>query len=81
MSSTCEYLDLKKLIHFCNEHKLPMEFNGKNLMRGRTDLSKLDMLLSEADQIYVNSDAHCLYELETARKFAFDYMKDKGYAQ
>lgn len=49
-------------------------------MRGKTDLEKLKILLGEANEIYVNSDAHTLYELETARNTAFAYLKDNGYS-
>lgn len=74
------HLDIKTLVRFCNEQHIPLEFNGKNLMRGKTDLEKLKILLGEANEIYVNSDAHTLYELETARNTAFAYLKDNGYS-
>lgn len=79
MKSTSEHLDIRKLVQFCNEHKIAVEFNGKNLLRGRTDTDKLKIMLDEADQIYVNSDAHSLFELENGRKAAFTYLRENGY--
>ena len=75
-----EHLDIQKLVTFCNENKIPLELNGKNLLHGRTDIEKLKIMLNKANEIYVNSDAHTLYELYEARKFAFDWLKENGYS-
>jgi len=48
-------------------------------MRNRTDVDKLKIMLGEANEIYVNSDAHTLYELTEARNFAFNFLKENGY--
>lgn len=81
MKPLAEHLDIKRLTQFCNEHHIPMELNGKNLMYGRTDIEKLKIMLAEVNEIYVNSDAHTLYELYEARKFAFNYLRENWYTE
>jgi DNA polymerase (family 10) len=74
-----EYCDIEKLVEVANKYNVPLECNAKDLMRWRTDLKKLDYLLKNANQIYLNSDAHTLHELKYARPFAIEYLKRNGY--
>jgi len=39
----------------------------------------LQVLLKKADRIYVNSDAHTLHELKTARNVGFAYLRKNGF--
>jgi len=74
-----EYYDIEKLVDTANEYNIPLECNAKNIVRWKTNLEKLDYLLRNANQIYLNSDAHTLHELKNARPFAIKYLKEKGY--
>jgi histidinol phosphatase-like PHP family hydrolase len=76
---TSEYLDIEKLVKVCNEYNLPLEFNWKNFCAWKTDLEKLDYLLNNANNIYINSDAHNLYNIKTSKKEAIEYLKEKKY--
>lgn len=72
-------LDMKKLIAAANEYGVAMEFNCANLMNKRTNLKHLHLMLQGADRIYVNSDAHTLWEFETLRDKGFQFLKEQSY--
>jgi DNA polymerase (family 10) len=74
------FLDMEELVKVANHYGIPLELNGSCLSRGFSDLAKLETMLERADRIYVNSDAHTLNQLRDARKFAFDYLRQKGIA-
>jgi len=74
-----QYYDIEKLVEVANEYNIPLEFNAKNFVRWKTDLEKLDYLLKNTNQIYLNSDAHTLYELKTVRKKAIQFLYDEWY--
>jgi len=74
-----EYYDIEKLVEVANKYDIPLEFNAKNFVRGKTNLKKLDYLLKNTNKIYINSDAHTLYELKTVRKKAIDFLYENGY--
>jgi len=74
-----KYLDIEKLIKACNDYNVAMEFNASDLIRENTDINKLHIMLSKANHIYINSDAHSLYELKHHRKLAFDFLKKHWY--
>jgi len=74
-----EYYDIEKLVAVANEYNVPLEYNAKNIFRDRTNLEKLDYLLKNTNQIYLNSDAHTLHELKDARPFAIKYLKKNWY--
>ncbi|MCT4616981.1 MAG: PHP domain-containing protein [Candidatus Gracilibacteria bacterium] len=74
-----QYYDIKQIVEVANNYNIPLEFNAKNIHRGKTDLEKLDYMLRNADEIYINSDAHTLYDLKESRKFAIKYLKENNY--
>jgi hypothetical protein len=59
-----------------NKYKIPLEFNAKNLHRGKTNIEKLHYLLQNTDRLYLNSDAHSLWELKEVRPFAKSFLKE-----
>lgn len=73
-----EHIDVVKITDIANKYNIPLELNGLNLVRGRTDLSKLDIMLKNAKYVMVNSDAHSLAELKNVKE-AYRYLKDKGH--
>jgi histidinol phosphatase-like PHP family hydrolase len=70
------YIDIMELVKVCNKYEIPMEFNCANFVNERTNLANLKAMLENANQIYVNSDAHTLYELKTARASGFQYLNE-----
>lgn len=74
-----DYLDMKILVKAANNYNIPFEFNCANFVNGETDLKKLNIMLQEANRIYVNSDAHTLYELKELRKIGFAYLKENNF--
>jgi histidinol phosphatase-like PHP family hydrolase len=72
-------VDIVAVTELCNKYEIPMEVNGANLFTNRTNLIKLHQMLERVNQIYVNSDSHTLFELKTARNFAFSYLKENGF--
>ncbi len=75
---TAEFVDVKRVVEVANKYHIPLEFNAGYLSRGWTNLEKLEILLTTADEVYINSDAHLLCELEN-RQAAFDYLKEKWF--
>ena len=73
---TAEYIDIKKVVEAANTYHIPLEFNSWYFSRGETNLEKLDIMLSLADQIYVNTDAHMLNEL-MSKEEAFNFLKEQ----
>jgi hypothetical protein len=42
-------------------------------------MQKLDYLLKNANEIYINSDWHTLYEIKEHRKKAIAFLRENGY--
>lgn len=74
-----KYYNIEELVKIANEYNIALEFNAKNFVRWRTNLDKLDYLLKNANKIYLNSDAHSLYELKTVRAKAIEYLYKNNY--
>lgn len=74
-----EHINIEKIVKIANKYNIPLEFNWKNFVNWQTDLEKLDYLLNNANHIYINSDAHTLYEFREARKKAIEYLYEKKY--
>lgn len=78
-ASTAEYLDVEEIAKVLNQYQIPIEINCSYLIMGRTNLEKLDKLLSLIEAwVYVNSDMHTLNDFHN-RQLGFDYLKDKGF--
>lgn len=74
-----KYLDMDAVIATANERHIPMEFSYRYLATGQINLRNQQRMLENAERVYVNSDAHTLYELKTARELGFNYLSDNGY--
>jgi histidinol phosphatase-like PHP family hydrolase len=72
-------IDMIKLVEVCNEYNIALELNGKSLLRWDCDISKLEYMLKNANNIYVNSDWHSLYEMVKNREAAWNYLRENGY--
>jgi hypothetical protein len=45
----------------------------------RTNIKNLQRMLEKCNQIFINSDAHTLYEIKTLRKNGFQFLKENGF--
>ncbi|MCX6168153.1 MAG: hypothetical protein NTX65_02350 [Ignavibacteriales bacterium] len=74
-----EYIDIDAIIELCNKYEKPMEFNCANFVNKRTNIKNLHKMLRNCNQVYVNSDAHTLYELKELRKIGLQYLKENSF--
>ncbi|MFA7228875.1 MAG: hypothetical protein WC061_07565, partial [Melioribacteraceae bacterium] len=74
-----DYIDIDAIIDLCNSHKVPMEFNCANYVNKRTNLNNLYKMLKRCEQIYVNSDAHTLAEIQGLRKAGMLFLAENNY--
>lgn len=72
-------IDIEKLVSVANEYKIPLEFNATYFVEWKTHMEKLDYLLKNANEVYVNSDWHTLYEIKENRKKAIEFLRENGY--
>lgn len=69
------WVDIDSVVRRANECGVAVEVNGANLANGKTNLANLRRLLAVADRVYVNSDAHTLHELASARERALRFVQ------
>lgn len=79
ISNFWEVVDIVELINLANSYWIPLEINGKYLRNWTDKLDKLHILLKNADKMYINSDAHTLYDLKENRKYAINFLKENNY--
>jgi len=74
-------IDITKVVACANKYKIPLEFNCRYLTSGKhmADSEAMKLMLYKADQIYVNSDAHTLWEFRELRKQGFKFLKENGF--
>lgn len=71
-----KHYDIKELVKVANEFNIPLEFNTKSLTSWYENMKKLDYLLKNANQIYINSDSHTLADLRDNRKAWLEFLKN-----
>lgn len=74
-----EFIDISAITELCNHHNIPMELNCANLVNKRTNMKNLQRMLEKCNQIFINSDAHTLYEIKTLRAIGFKYLIENGF--
>ena len=77
-----DYLNTKAIIEIvlaANEADIPLELNCANLVNGKTCENNLKTMLSCCKSLYVNSDAHTLFEFINVRNEGFKYLKFNNY--
>ncbi len=74
-----DYIDIIAITELCNNYEIPMELNCANLVNKRTNLKNLQRMLERCNQIFINSDAHTLYEIKTLRATGFQFLKENGF--
>ena len=75
-NGTSEYLDIEAVAKVLNQYNIPIEINCFYLHEKKTNLEKLDKLLSLIKAwVYVNSDMHALNDF-SFRQEGFDYANN-----
>ncbi|MBI2103297.1 PHP domain-containing protein [Candidatus Woesearchaeota archaeon] len=74
-----QHLDIVAVTELANQLGVAMEFNCANLVNEKTDKKQEDKMLTRAERVYVNSDAHTLHELKTARAEGFAFLREYWY--
>ncbi|MBN2459120.1 hypothetical protein JXB28_02455 [Candidatus Woesearchaeota archaeon] len=76
-------IDIARIVDCANKYNVPFELNCRYITSGKhkADMDALKLMLSKADAIYVNSDAHTLWELRELRKKGFEFLKENGYVK
>jgi len=70
-------VDMVRLCHVARDYGIPLEINGKDFSNGNMDYKALDIMLRNADQVMVNSDAHSVYHLRYAKRVAYDFLRTR----
>lgn len=77
---TSQYLDVEAVAEVLNKYNIPIEINCSCLQFNRTDLDKLNKILSLIKAwVYVNSDMHSFNDF-SFRQAGFDYLKLQWYS-
>jgi histidinol phosphatase-like PHP family hydrolase len=66
--------DIIEIVHAANSANISLELDCANLINNKTCEANLKAMLSSCETLYVNSDAHTLYELSSARGEGFNYL-------
>ncbi|MBN1792473.1 PHP domain-containing protein [Candidatus Woesearchaeota archaeon] len=75
----CQDIDessANKVILEANKHKIPLELNARYFLKNP---EKWRVLLDNADQVIINSDAHFLYDIQMKQKDARAQLRKMGY--
>ena len=76
-----KHMNIKKVADCCNAYNLPIEFNCANFVNWTTDMKACHTFLRHIDTVYINSDAHTLYELSTLRKKWINRLIENWYLE
>lgn len=71
--------DVLEIVAAANEADIALELNGSNLVNHRTEPKSLKVMLDTCKRLYINSDAHTLFDLAHNRRAGFAYLESHGY--
>ncbi|MCD4718510.1 MAG: PHP domain-containing protein [Desulfobacula sp.] len=71
--------DIIEIVSAANETGISLELNCANLVNNKTYENNLRAMLSCCKSLYINSDAHTLYEFINVRNEGFKYLKCNNY--
>ena len=70
-----EFLEIEAIVELANKYWIALEFNHWTFKKHAIK-EKLDYVLKNAKNIYVNSDAHTLWSMKAKRQDCYDYLKE-----
>jgi len=73
------YVEIEPVIAVAIASGVAFELNCANLVYGKTNTNKLRNVLAAAETLYINSDAHTLYELQHLRSAGMRFLHENGY--
>ncbi|MDR0369155.1 MAG: hypothetical protein LBH96_01055 [Candidatus Peribacteria bacterium] len=73
-----EYINIKEVVELANHYHIPLEFNNGTFAKNNDIRENVIYMLENAEQIYVNSDAHSLSSMRKLRKECFDFLEEIG---
>ncbi len=71
-----EYIEIEPVVELANKYWIAMEFNYWTFRKNRAIKGKLDYMLKNAKNVYVNSDGHSLSSLQIKRQGCYDYLRE-----
>lgn len=71
-----EHIEIEPVVELANKYWIAMEFNYWTFRKNRAVKEKLDYMLKNAKDVYVNSDAHNLSSIRPKRQECYDYLKE-----
>ena len=71
-----EHIEIEPVVELANKYGIAMEFNYWTFRKNRAVKEKLDYMLKNAKDVYVNSDAHSLSSIRHKRQECYDYLKE-----
>jgi histidinol phosphatase-like PHP family hydrolase len=71
-----EHLEIEPIVELANKYWIALEFNHWTFKWNKAIKEKLDYMLKNAKDIYVNSDAHSLSSIRPKRQECYDYLKE-----
>lgn len=73
-----EFIEIEPVVGLANKYWIAMEFNYWTFRKNRAIKEKLDYMLKNAKDIYVNSDSHSLSSITPKRQGCYDYLTEMG---
>lgn len=70
--------DILEVVNAANSANIAMELNCSHLVNAKICEANLKAMLTACEFLYVNSDAHTLYELSDLRREGFKYLSEVG---
>lgn len=71
-----EYIEIEPIVELANKYWIAIEFNYGTFRKNRAIKEKLNYMLKNAKDVYVNSDAHSLSSMQIKRQGCYDYLKE-----
>jgi histidinol phosphatase-like PHP family hydrolase len=71
--------DIIEIVLAANKAEISLELNCANLVNNKTCENNLKAMLSCCESLYINSDAHTLYEFINLRNEGFNYLESNNY--
>ena len=71
-----EHLEIEPIVELANKYWIALEFNHWTFKWNKAIKEKLDYMLKNAKDVYVNSDAHSLSSIRPKRQECYDYLRE-----
>ena len=76
-----EYIDVKKIVVTANKYNIPIELNASTFSSDENAQENMNLILENANEIYINSDSHNLADLRDLKKPLMKFLKENWYLE